>query len=397
MRFKLSKQGLVRFSVFSLICSVFLFPFGSFSIFKKIIFLLSITTLSSIFYYTSVRINKSSIYVFLTLCAIFSIALLNTYSNTHLDGGGHILFSSVISGIILVVFTSLAVRNKLISLLNILTYFVIAISIFCVIKVALIVSLFLDIPLVVSLLQFDTSKHSSIGVNGIYRLVFLNDFYVPLAFILVGSVTNSSKIKLCLRALMLIVVLLTLTRYIWLIFVLILIIRLKPRDLLLFFMFLVTVPFVLDLMLNTTFIDSILMRFGGAEGNLSTGEKVRQVPILISEFLNYPYFGKGLGTYVEHYIRAENLKYGYEVYYLSLLLNLGLVLFSILFFLLLLLIVKCAFEVGALFFSYLLCLLLYLGNGFLNPTVLSSSSILFYYLIFLSFLYLSKAQSKKVT
>ena len=395
MRFKLSKHALVRFLVFGLICSVFLFPFGSFSTLKKMIFLISIIPLGSIFYYTSVKVNKSSIFVFLTLCAIFCVALLNTYFNTRHDGGGHILFSSVISGIILVVFTSLAVRNKLISLLDILTYFVIAISIFCLIKVALIVSLFLDIPLVVSLLQFDPNKHSSIGVNGIYRIVFLNDFYVPLAFILVGSVTNSSKLKLFLRVLMVVVILLTLTRYIWLIFVFLLIIRLKARNLLLFFMFLVTVPFVLDLMLNTTFIDSILMRFGGAEGNLSTGEKIRQVPILISEFLNYPYFGKGLGTYVEYYIRSESLKYGYEVYYLSLLLNLGLLLFSMLFFLLLVLIVKCTFEVGALFFSYLSCLLLYLGNGFLNPTVLSSSSILFYYLIFLSFLYLSKTRDAK--
>lgn len=221
--------------------------------------------------------------------------------------------------------------------------------------------------------------YSSVGIEGFFRFVSVNDFFFPFLYFSIDIVTPKIGRRVLLKVLFLGNILISMSRYLWIAFAILLLIdsvlRKKIRRIIIAPLVFCLVLIIVNEYTNFKIINSIVNRTS-KEGVSSLLEKRKQTDILFNEFLEYPLSGKGIGSYVEEYTRNARFKYVYEVFLVALLMQLGLVKYLILFLIssIPFLIPKKKYKMSKkgifLFFSFFV----YLLSGFTNPVLLSSMS-----------------------
>lgn len=132
-------------------------------------------------------------------------------------------------------------------------------------------------------------------------------------------------------------------------------------------------------------VKMIERRFFSSSSEHSDSIREQQIDALLIEFSKNPLFGKGMGSYAENVIRDERLKYSYEVQWVALLMQFGLV--GLFLFLI---------PLGSIFsrflrkpfdrfqMSFIVLFICWLLAGFTNPFLLSLTSGIIYSLFLLS-------------
>jgi len=110
----------------------------------------------------------------------------------------------------------------------------------------------------------------------------------------------------------------------------------------------------------------------------------QQVAFLMQEHEQYPWFGKGMGGYVEGFVRDHQLPYSYEVQWAAFLMQFG---YIGLFFLLVPLGIiywnLLAAEFDCVRLGFALLFSLWIVSGFTNPFLISLTSGVVYTLFYL--------------
>ncbi len=226
--------------------------------------------------------------------------------------------------------------------------------------------------------------------NGFYRLVAVNDYYLPVAYVVAGLGYFDKRQSSVGRVLLLVFVFISFSRFLWLETIALIMVdawyhnrKLFTVRRILTFGVVVLLLLLTAQLLGADIIGTLRVRFI-TEGGLSLGYKFAQIEALTDEFLRYPLFGKGLGTIAESFpkrweLNAElqpyTIAYSYEVFLLLLLMQLGLVGF-------LLLAAGVYMPIFAIqdkkkrIFVFL-CVSAFLASGFTNPVIINAPTGLF--------------------
>jgi len=226
--------------------------------------------------------------------------------------------------------------------------------------------------------------------NGFYRLVAVNDYYLPVAYVVAGLGYFDKRQSSVARVLLLVFVFISFSRFLWLETIALIMVdawyhsrKLFTVRRILAFGIVVLLLLLTAQLLGADIIGTLRVRFI-TEGGLSLGYKFAQIEALTDEFLRYPLFGKGLGTIAESFpkrwelnteMQPYTIAYSYEVFLLLLLMQLGLVG-------LLLLAAGVYMPIFAIrekkkrIFVFL-CVSAFLASGFTNPVIINAPTGLF--------------------
>jgi hypothetical protein len=121
--------------------------------------------------------------------------------------------------------------------------------------------------------------------------------------------------------------------------------------------------------------DALVARFTSPAVEASDAARVIQIDALLREIARGPLLGRGLGAYAPDVIQRASEPYSYEVQWLAILLQLGVLGTSLLLVPLLGLVVSAARVPDARAATVLMCMTgLWLVSGFTNPYLISSTS-----------------------
>jgi len=238
-----------------------------------------------------------------------------------------------------------------------------------------------------ALLFPDAFMGGYILLNGFYRLVAVNDYYLPAAYVVASFANLGYKKSLAVKIVLLFFVFMNFSRFLWLETAVLILVDLwfsnrklfTPRRVLAVVAALLVV-FTLAQLLGADIIGTFSVRFV-TEGGLSLNHKFAQMRALTEEFLKYPVFGKGLGSTAESFPKQWELKaggethtvgYSYEVFNFLLLMQFGIVGSLLL-----------AVGVYAPIFAVrgkkkrifvFLCFSAFLTSGFTNPVIINAAT-----------------------
>jgi len=270
---------------------------------------------------------------------------------------------------------------------RVLYYFVVFVFVYCFIKLFVI---FLPSLGYFSARDIESMFAGGNNINyrtegqGFVRLNTINDNFVIFGlYLLLFDKRLQDKVSVYIKGFMIIVfagvLLFSFTRYLWLIgFVVVLLYSVKNKFKKLGFIGFASLMFIYVFVNNGELMNELFVRYSDYR---SLSVKLDQVYALIGEFFKYPLFGKGLGGYVDSYIRSAYLPFVYEVQWLSLALQFGffglIVVLCVFFYPIRLLISVSKYEAYVLLFVYSGFLL----SGFTNPNLLSMSSSVIYFIV----------------
>lgn len=328
------------------------------------------------------RLSLKSLQLFFFIFIILLWSVLVLHLNGAVDGGSRTLLSSILIGSTVVIILSHLVDNRFLRQSNIVAAFVY--GVFCYSFFKGLLQLF-PISLtdqVFTLLNISSSTSSSIGIGDSFRFNFSNDFFIPFAAYFTWRkprLFSHRTLLFFLNVIFFVSVVLSFTRSIWILYILLFIYNFGVRGLLVLIgLFFLLLMLPVDLPFSELYA-AMEMRIG-VEGAASMDEKWYQVPVLIDEIEKYFFFGKGLGSYVESYVRSDALKYGYEVYFLVLFLHfgfLGMILISIVFTWSIIDALKSRVKI----LNYFALFFLFMSYGLTNPVIVSTLSIIFYFIL----------------
>jgi len=227
-------------------------------------------------------------------------------------------------------------------------------------------------------------------LDGFYRLVAVNDYYLPAAYVVAGLANLEERKSLAVKIVLLFFVFISFSRFLWLETAALIVVvswfsnrkLFTPRRVLAVVAALLVV-LTLAQLLGADIIGTFRVRFV-TEGGLSLNYKFAQIRVLTEEFLKYPVFGKGLGSTVERFPKQWKLKtgwethavgYSYEVFNFLLLVQFGIVGSLLL-----------AAGVYVPIFAVpdkkkrifvFLCVSAFLASGFTNPVIINAPTGLF--------------------
>ncbi len=233
---------------------------------------------------------------------------------------------------------SILFTNKIVRWHKVARVFVLSLIFFGCLKLLTLLILF-SFPstgeIISDLLFPDAFRGGYILFRGFYRMVAVNDYYLPVAYIITGLRSFSPKEEIAYKVIILFFVFLTFSRFLWIemIFCVMLDFFSKSNSRKFLQVGLIIGIFLLFIGLlgqiaGADVAGTLNLRFG-AEGALSISEKANQGKALMMEFYRFPVIGKGLGTYVESYLPpyakvTGYLNYSYEIFILLLLMQFGL-------------------------------------------------------------------------
>jgi len=389
--------GVKKLTIFFLCLNVFiiaLVPTGGFPSFKALVLLGSITLVAYAIATRVIIIRFSWQKLIVTLLFPVLIFMTIEISFVHrIDSDGILLEArSIFTIYILVIVYYLVIKEKLITYEVFLKYFFLGHVLYICIKVFILFYFFslgdkTSAVLFLSGISSNIVVAGKLGVGGAYRIVSGIDLVSPFLFfiVLISNINMRKSIKILLLSILFINVIITLSRYGMVSFVILFFLYcLCMRKMIVFLLlslFTVGSIIVAADVSNINLYGAIEHRFNG-EGKLSTAVKVEQSYYLLREIAEFPLLGKGLGSYVEDYLRSSNPKYGYEAFWLALWMQLGtlgMIVFMFYLWLPVFLALKKTNKNNIMVSS---TYILFLGGGMTNPTVIGISASIMYVLMF---------------
>lgn len=394
-------------NAFLLVLLLFLtFPAGSVNALKLGSFVLIILIL--IFYgllcKPTIKIRPSVVLVLCFLTSFVCFSLLLSFYFSKFEMHALLEFRSFILMIVFVFMGFFLFDGE--SFEKYVRVFFVGIFCYAILKNSIIILIFLNIESGIVEALVNGSGFNELGYvggHGVSRLVSVNDFFLVFTYFLVDYFFVSRRARFLFKLVIIFTVFMSFTRLIWLYFFAmflldILIKRSLGRNLVILSSAVLSVIF-LSHNFSLDFFSSASGRFG-AEGLLSLDVKYIQSVYLIKELNEYPLFGKGLGTYVEEYVRNESIPYAYEVFWLLLALQFGLLGVVIFVFSLFspFLYFSCSnrfvFSGGQILI--LSSFILFLLAGFTNPILLNSVVAFWFLFLYFSFFSLCRPLRPRV-
>lgn len=368
-----------------------LLPVGGMSHVKTITFMLLF--LSSILVLIIKRIKLKAIHVTIIFLQIFILVwyFLLTFVYLREDGGALHQFISILSMIAVIHLGLILYNSNLLSSGLYIKSLVLGLFFYCVLKfliTTLIYFNYFSID-VVNYFSPDMVSLGYIGLPGFNRFVSVNDFFIPFAFFFVKQVRFCLALEILIKVVFLTAILFSFTRSIWVVFFILSFfsnirsIRFILANVFMLFL-LISSLFYIEYNSDFSIVTSIEQRLF-LEGGESNNEKYNQSKVLLDEINSNLLFGKGLGTYVESYVRNDRLKYGYEVSWLVYAFQFGipvLIFWVIMLFSPFTIFIRVNFISIDAFFP-VFCLFVFLLIGFTNPILLGNLTALFYLFLYL--------------
>jgi len=212
---------------------------------------------------------------------------------------------------------SILFTNKIVRWHKVARVFVLSLIFFGCLKLLTLLILF-SFPstgeIISDLLFPDAFRGGYILFRGFYRMVAVNDYYLPAAYVVAGLANLEERKSLAVRIVLLFFVFISFSRFLWLETAALIVVvswfsnrkLFTPRRVLAVVAALLVV-LTLAQLLGADIIGTFRVRFV-TEGGLSLNYKFAQIRVLTEEFLKYPVFGKGLGSTVERFARSESVE-----------------------------------------------------------------------------------------
>lgn len=351
-------------------------PVGSFTFIKYILLALMLSSFTLVVMFRGLNANKWLLLSILVLFFILTYFSITTLVSSVLDGGWITQYISITSMMLIIFIGWTSFKNNIFSFSEYTLCVSVALCFYITLKLLLTFMIFLgyiDLSFVYDISN-DLKSLGYIGIDGLHRLSSTNEFLIPFVYFIVDGLRI--KYKWLLKFILLIGLITSFTRSLWVVFCLLYIFKnirnIKSyKNLLFFFIALIVGFYYLETFTQFKVISSIHHRLF-IEGVASSGEKITQIKILSEEVAKYSIHGKGVGTYVEDYVRNERLKYGYEVSWLVYAFQFGLpILFLIVLMVLSPMLIKLItnFRTSDLFL--LVSFVLFLSIGLTNPILIS--------------------------
>lgn len=221
------------------------------------------------------------------------------------------------------------------------------------------------------------------------RVAFASDIILPYAVFIatLSCVHNKGRVYNCIWLLILLMsVFMGMSRFYWAATLCCIILAFindlnRKKSILFLLIFFVIATVVLNVIPETG--EMIRDRFSEKNVSYSDGIRKEQFPYIFSAFERKPLFGNGIGFYLPEYMRAIEVPYLYELQILSLLMQFGIVGFSIIF---IPIFISIVHRVRNVDLSYRIAVLVMAGiwfaSGFFNPVLFSSSGGVAFLMIF---------------
>ncbi|WP_332402753.1 hypothetical protein [Vibrio metschnikovii] len=307
------------------------------------------------------------------------------------DGGALHQFISMLSMIIVIHLGLILYNSGLLSSDLYIKSLILGLFFYCVLKFSITVLIYFNYVSidVVNVFSPDMVSLGYIGAPGFNRFVSVNDFFIPFVFFFVKQVRFCRVLEFLIKVVFLTAILFSFTRSIWVVFLILSVfsnirsIRFILVNIFMLFLLILSL-FYIESYSDFSIVTSIEQRLF-SEGGESNNEKYNQSIVLLDELNSHLLFGKGLGTYVESYVRNDRLKYGYEVSWLVYAFQFGI---PILIFWVIMLFSPFTIlfrvnskSIDAFFPAF--CLFIFLLIGFTNPILLGNLTALFYLFLYL--------------
>lgn len=382
------------------LCNVFLlvaFPLGSLNVLKLLFLVLFLFMLfcSSIRGDVEIKFKRKYLLLFVAFLLVLCLSTISAIFNNKVSLYTVMELRSFLLILVVVFFGLLLIYSNIVSHILFYRILIISLTFYGVIKITLFFLVSLNLEKGLDLLSWATPTKEFLVIGGFPRIVFVNDFLFPFSYFYIDKARFSKSLSHIFKGIFVISMFITVTRYIWFVFVILFISDMILRGGFIskvkraVFLFTIITLLMLVIINDSTFVkfkihEILILRFG-TEGKLSLWEKAQQSIYLLKEFSLYPIFGKGMGTYIENYIRDERLKYGYEVFILLLLMQFGVLNMSLLLAIIFspFLVSICKKFTKEKVFSLISFTMFFLA-GVINPVILSATSSVLYLLFYSS-------------
>lgn len=327
LRIKFSLNESLRYLFYLIIFTFCIFPSSTLVFFKLILILLNCILLSLLITYSKIRIN----FLLIIYTTFFILIILNYvfFTITFTSYNVYSVFFASFSYLTVFLLTIIFIINLKVTNIDInqmTRFFVFSCFIYSLIKIFILclpITLGFSFSMVKNLIA-NTFFMSAASEDSLFiRIATSNDYLVVFSFLFIlldkkfGFKVNAYT-KVLMLFTMFIVLFLTFTRYIWVLTTIIIILKLlKTRS------FLFYVSFTI-MILSSFFIFPIYSEAINKLLFRKLDTKFEQTVLLFDQFTEYPFWGSGIGAYLQNYTRNTSL-FLYENQFLSLFMQLGII------------------------------------------------------------------------
>lgn len=216
----------------------------------------------------------------------------------------------------------------------------------------------------------------------IYRFELPSDLAAPLALfiLLLGNRLNidlriSRTIKIVYAVLIVFSIFISYSRYVWAMAVVVVIIAFVLSRKIRKYSSLLMISFLLSAIFYHPYLHSLENRFFSHAVSVSDNIRLHELPYLLRYFESSPIFGHGLGAYVPSLIRDPINKYSYEIQWIALLMQIGIIGVTMVCAALFLIVYPFISRgVNKIKIALVILLALWLSASFFNPYLTSSAA-----------------------
>lgn len=296
-------------------------------------------------------------------------------------------FKAIVITFLLPLLTSHLLSKKVIAPFNIYkvilysTLFISIVKVFLLLYSAVTGLGFIDITFLLSK-YFNTQIMTMKIAPFIYRFELPADLAAPLAlFILfLGNRLNvdlrtNRTMKSVYAILIIFSMFISYSRYIWAMAVVVAFIAFMLSRKIRNYSSLIIISFLLSAIFYHPYLHSLTERFFSHAVSVSDNIRLHELPYLLRYFESSPIFGHGLGAYVPSLIRDHHNKYSYELQWVALLMQIGIVgvaAVCVAIYLIVFPFICCGINKTKL--AFLILLALWLSASFFNPYLTSSAA-----------------------
>lgn len=364
--------------------------------------------------YFNKKLLATILYFFCFLIFYFILTLLN--GNDYVSAFSQL--NALTATILLIILPMHLIYKKYVEtssmLVNIILYTLIYSSIKIVLEVLYIVRILSTTDIVLSLTTIFGYEPIYLEFAGFLRINLPSDFLLPVLLIVISAqkhlnIRLNSYFSIFCATNFLASIFIGYSRYLWFLsfFALLIsfyyfledfnLVKNKKRVLLSIFGTTVMASIALLMLMQHSdvlnpLVDLINERYTGSSAEESDSIRITMQQKLFDQFLQFPIFGSGLGAYPHDYIRFPELPWNYELQWLALLMQfgiLGILIISLYIFQYLIFVLKMKYPM-----NIFLCLLfiIWLSTGFFNCFLITSSAGVLY----LIFIIISLSYDKKI-